>query len=90
MATPNPEDMSLLAKVLGAAAAVITPIWGGYKWVDGKLERKADKEDVNRSFEDLNDELATQRTNISKIFDQIRENEQRAQDRHERIMEKIR
>lgn len=89
MATPNPDDMSLLAKVIGAAAAVITPLWGAHKWLDGKLDKKADKDDVHRSFADMTDELSTQRASIGKIFDQIRQNEQRAQDRHERLMEKI-
>lgn len=89
MSAPDPDGMTLLAKVLAAGAAVITPLWGAHKWMEGRLDKKADKEHVNKSFSDVTAELSNQRINIGKLFDQIRQNEQRAQDRHERLMDKF-
>lgn len=89
MAAPDPEGFGLLSKVLAAATAVGVPILGAYKWLDTRLDKKADKHAVNNQFQAVTNELSVQRGHIAKVFDQIRENEQRAQDRHERLMEKI-
>jgi hypothetical protein len=85
MPTPDPESLGLLSKVVGAATAVLVPVWGFVKLYD----KKADKASVKADFQEVRDELATQRGHIAKVFDQIRENEQRAQDRHERLMERL-
>ena len=89
MAAPDPEGFSLLTKVTAAAAAVIGPIWGARTWLDRKFDKKANKDEVEKQYTVLAGELTVQRGHIAKVFDQIRENEQRAQDRHERLMEKI-
>jgi len=83
------SDPSFWKWLAGGAVSAIGGIWGGIKYIDNKLEKKADKDRVNREFLELKDEMGTQRQNIGKIFDQIRQNEQRAQDRHERLMDKI-
>lgn len=85
MSAPDPESMSLLAKVLGAAGVVVVPIWGFLKLWD----KKADKKAVAEQFKAVTDELTVQRGHIGKVFDVIRENEQRAQDRHERLMDRL-
>lgn len=86
MATPDPEGVSLLAKVVAAGAAIIAPIGGAIVWIEN---RYAHKHSVAGQFQAVTSELATQRGHIAKVFDQIRENEQRAQDRHERLMDKL-
>lgn len=48
MSSPDPEAVTLFAKVMAGAVAVITPVWGGMKWLDGRLEKKADKAEVDR------------------------------------------
>lgn len=85
MSAPDPEGMTLLAKVLGAGAAVAVPIWGFLKLWD----KKADKHAVANQLQEVKGELAVQRSSIGKLFDVIRENDQRAQDRHERLLERI-
>lgn len=90
MAAPTPEDADLLAKIVGAFVAIVAPLWGCLKYLDTRFEKKADKEVMNASLTDITEELSTQRSNIAKLFDQIRDNEHRAQDRHERLMEKLR
>ena len=48
MSAPDPESVSLLTKVLGAATAIIAPVWGAYKVIETKLDKKADKSEVDR------------------------------------------
>ena len=86
---PDPESMSLLAKVLAAATAVIVPIWGVRTWLEKRFDKKADKHWVANQFQSVADELAHQRETQAKLFDQVRENEQRAQDRHERLLDAV-
>ena len=85
MATPDPEGFSLLAKVIAAGGAVATPV----VWLWTKLDKKADKHAVANSFQKVENELAVHRGYFKDVFNQMRENEQRAQDRHERLMERI-
>jgi hypothetical protein len=89
MATPDPEELSLLAKVIAAGVAVIAPAWGAWTWLDKRFEKKADKHQVNNALQKIENEMTIQRGNVGKLFDQIRDSDQRAQDRHERLMEKI-
>lgn len=85
MSTPDPEGIGLAAKVIGAIMAVGTPI----AWLWAKLDKKADKHTVNTQFQAVNNELHILRSTQGKIFDQVRENEQRAQDRHDKLLEKL-
>ena len=85
MATPDPEGFSLLATIAGALTAIGAPI--GWLWT--KLDKKADKHAVANSFQKVENELAVHRGYFKDVFNQMRENEQRAQDRHERLMERI-
>lgn len=89
MSAPDPEGMSLLAKVLAAAAAVLTPPWLFWKWLNDRLERKADKHSVANQFQVVTNELAMHKQTMGKLFDQIRENEQRAADRHSELLREI-
>lgn len=83
------NDPSFWKWLAGALMALGGAMFGAWKLVDGKLEKKANKKDVNEAIEEVRQEITIQRGHVSKIFDQIRENEQRAQDRHERIMERL-
>ena len=74
---------------VGIIASAGGAVFGVWKWLDSKFEKKADKQAVNNGFQNVNMELTLQRSHIAKIFDQMRENEQRAQDRAERILERL-
>ena len=65
MSAPDPEGLSLLAKVIAAGTAVAAPI--GWLWA--KLDKKADKAEVDR-----------QRDNIAKIFEKMEDHAQRLSD----------
>jgi hypothetical protein len=87
------ETQSTIARWLAAGTALVGAWLGIAKWQAKKAERldarfaaKADHKQV----EEIRGELDTQRGHIAKIFDQMRENEHRAQDRHERVMERLR
>ena len=86
MASPDPEGMSLLAKVMTVATAVIAPLWGGHKYLESRFDKKADKETVQRGLEELNAELTIQRGHIGKVFDQMRDSEYKNEGRHRELM----
>ena len=85
MSAPDPESFSLLTKVIAAGTAVAAPI----TWLWTKLDKKADKHAVNDQFQEVKSEQALHRGYFKDVFNQMRENEQRAQDRHERLMERL-
>ena len=82
MATPDPEGFSLLAKVVAAGTAILAPV--GWFWT--RLDKKADKQTVNKQFEAVANELATQRGHIAHIFDQMREDRSAAEERHREVL----
>jgi len=71
----------LIGTLIGGFAAM----FGYHKYLDSKFATKADKEDVAN----LEHEVTRVRDMQAKLFDQMRENEQRAQDRYERLMERL-
>lgn len=75
--------------LVGVGGSASLAIVGAWKFIDAKLEKKADKDSVVTEFVEVRKELGVLRGNQGKVFDQIRENEQRAQDRHERLMERL-
>lgn len=85
MSAPDPEGFGLLAKVIAAGTALAAPVG----WLYTKLDKKADKHTVNTQFQTVTNELGTLRSTQAKIFDQMREAEQRAVDRHERLMDRL-
>ncbi len=86
MSAPDPEGMSLLSKVMIAATAIVTPLWGGHKYLENKFDKKADKAAVKEAFEQLNSEMTIQRGNIGKLFDQSREEAKANEARHRELM----
>lgn len=83
------NDPSFWKLVAGGILSAVGGAWGGWKYLHSELGKKADKHSVATQFQDMKNELATQRGHIAKVFDQMRDNEQRAQDRHERLMERL-
>lgn len=81
MSTPDPEGMTLLAKVMGAAVAVGAPIVAGYKWIGGQLDKKADKSEVDRHrdyfvkvFDKIEEHAKSSQQNFVSIKDMIHQN----------------
>lgn len=89
MAAPDPEGFSLLSKLGLSVGSILGAAWGGVVYLNNRFDKKADKEAVNKDFVELKGEISLQRERIVSVFEQIRENEQRAQDRHERLMERM-
>lgn len=85
MSAPDPESLSWIGKIAAGFAAVSSPVIYFHR----RLEKKADKIEVAASFKEVKDELDLQRGYIAKMFDQVRENEQRAQDRHDDLMKAV-
>lgn len=71
--------------VAGSILTAGGAVWGFFKYIDSRLDKKADKHQVKSDLQTVTNEIATVRTNQAKVFDQIRENEQRANDRDERF-----
>ena len=83
MSAPDPEGMSLLAKVVTAGAAIIGPVVGGIVWIE---KRFAKNEMVDKEFMEVKEELTVQRGHIAKIFDQMRDAELHSESRHREIL----
>lgn len=87
------DDWSFIGKLLAAltllGTAVVTPLWMGREWLEKRLAMKADKKAVDEQFAEVITALEQQREAQVKLADQARENEQRAQDRHERLIERL-
>lgn len=69
----------------GSIIAGVGSMFGYHKYLESKFATKADKEDVAA----IEKEVTRVRDIQAKMFDQIRENEQRAQDRYERLMDRL-
>ena len=82
-------DPSFWMQVAAALAPTATGLFGYHKYLENKIATKANKEDVKESFTEVRGEMQWQRENIAKLFDQVRESDQRAQDRFEKILEKL-
>jgi len=83
------NDPSFWKWVAGALLSAGGAVWGFLKYLDGRFDKKADKHTVNNQLSAITNEIGVLRGTQAKIFDQIRENEQRAQDRYERLMEQL-
>ncbi len=77
MPTPDPEGMSLLGKVIAAGTALATPI----VWLWTKLDKKADKVEVDRQrdnigklFEKLDEHAQADATSFQKMFERMSDN----------------
>lgn len=82
-------DDSFWKWLVGVLTAGASTMFGYHKYIASRIDKKADKDTVNRDFNEVRDELQLQRQNVSKLFDQIRNSDQRAQDRHERLMDRM-
>jgi hypothetical protein len=74
MSAPAPDDFSLLAKVLGAAVAIVTPIWGFLKLWTGK----ADKSDTDKCLK-----------HIEKLYENAEADRKLTRDLHDKAMESV-
>ena len=57
---PDPEGFSLLAKFIGAATAVIVPVWGARTWLEKRLSTKAERAEYER-----------QRDHIASLYEKL-------------------
>lgn len=89
MAAPDPEGMTLLAKVMAAAAALLTPPLLFWRWLRGEFDGKADKHSVAGQFQVVTLELANQRQTFVKIFEQMREMENASGERHAELLREL-
>lgn len=78
-------DLGFWKWLVGSITAGITAMFGYHKYLEAKLAKKADKDDVAK----VESEVTRVRDIQAKMFDHMRENEQRAQDRYERLMDRL-
>lgn len=83
MSAPDPTFWQDAAKWL--AGLLVLPITYVWKKTNDALPKSDFKEFCDRFDKHIENDRDIQ----AKLFDQIRENDQRAQDRHERIMERL-
>lgn len=69
----DPEAFGLLEKVLAAGAAILGPIFGLYKWMEAKLDAKADKSDLEEFQDRVEEQRKETRENLISIFNKLGE-----------------
>lgn len=78
-------DPSFWKQVVAGIATTAGGLFGYHKYMENKIANKADAKEVM----EIKGEIGRIRDVQAKVFDQMRENEQRAQDRFEKILEKL-
>ena len=73
MSTPDPEGMSLLAKVLGAAAAIVVPIWGARTWLEKRFADKVKRNEFLEFLQRYEQHCRDDREIQAKLFDKLDE-----------------
>jgi hypothetical protein len=66
--------------------STVVGIFGYHKYIEGKIEKKADRHVVNNQLQEIKNEQATQRGHIGKIFDQMRDAEKASEERHRELL----
>jgi len=79
---PSHNDPSLWQWLAGGLASFGGGLFGYHKYMDGRLSRKADKEDIA----EIKEELSIQRGHISKVFDRLNEAEGKNEERHRELL----
>lgn len=76
------ESLKMLAGVMAAGGAVIYPAWKAYDWLQGKFDKKADKEEVDRHrdyfvkvFEKLDEHARNDAEHFGELKDVIHRNQ---------------
>lgn len=72
-AVPDPENMSLLAKVITAGSAVVVPIWIARSWLENRFAKKVGKDDFAEFTKRFDEHCAHDREIQGKLFDKIDE-----------------
>lgn len=85
MDTPDPEGMTMLAKVIGAAIVVLTPVWGFLKLWD----KKADKHTVRNDLQRIESEQTLHKTYFAKAFEKMDEHTRRDEELFREVMTRM-
>lgn len=72
--------------MVGGIVTTIGGAWSGFKYLDARLAKKADKHVVANQLQEVKGELAVQRGHIGKIFQQMTESERIAEARHRELL----
>lgn len=86
MSAPDPEGMTLLAKALGWASAVVVPVWIARSWLDKRFQLKLDKHSYKSDQTALFGTLDVYRKDITNIYDVLRKQEADAETRHRELL----
>jgi hypothetical protein len=86
MDAPDPEGMSLLAKVVAAAVAFVVPVWGARSWLEKRFALKVDKHSYKNDQQTLSSTLEVYRVDISRIRDVLRDQDAVAEQRHRELL----
>lgn len=71
MSAPDPEGMSLLAKVLAAGTAVVAPVWVARSWIEKRFSAKVGKDDFQEFCKRFDQHVRDDREIQAKLFDKI-------------------
>ena len=79
MASPDPEGMSLMSKIIAAATPTVAAVWGARTWIDKRFEKKAEKSDVEKCLK-----------HVEKLYENAEADRKLTRDLHDKAMEAVR
>ena len=81
---PRPDDF--WQWLVGGVASAAGGLFGYHKYVDGRIEKMADKKSMDKLESDIQTELTIHRSYFKDVFNQIRESDQKSEERHRELL----
>lgn len=81
---PSPDEF--WQWLVGGIASAAGGMFGYHKYVDNRIEKKADKTEMREGFTEIREEMARSRDVQAKLFDQQRESDQKSEERHRELL----
>lgn len=83
MTPPDPDETGLLATLIGAAVAIVTPFMFVRSWIERRLSTKADKTSTEEGTKKCLE-------HIEKLYENAERDRAQTRDLHDKAMEGIR
>ena len=69
--------MDLSPEVIGYAVTAVGGVFGGWKWIDSKIGKKADKHTVNNDIQVVRNEQLLHRGYFKDVFEKLEDHQRR-------------
>lgn len=84
------QDPGFWKWVAGSLITLAGTVWGGFKYVDARFDRKADKHTVNNQINDLKNADTKCLGHIEKLFENAEADRKLTRDLHDAALKEVR